>query len=143
MSTSTAKPWTCRTWQWCSSPPAQLARHWDKVRQAGEPKTSPAVDAYEKLLCAGREARIHILAGAQSYSAALGREQFSTLLLGRVTPPRTWNQAAPQVAPVPKASTHPGRFHTVQHSTAHPTQVLLMSETEAAAWAAATQTEEH
>ncbi|MFE1408581.1 hypothetical protein ACFW5D_34340 [Streptomyces sp. NPDC058770] len=58
-------------------------------------------------------------------------------------PPRTWNQAAPQVAPVPKASTHPGRFHTVQHSTAHPTQVLLMSETEAAAWAAATQTEEH
>lgn len=119
----------------------QLARHWDKVRQEGEPKTSPAVNAYEELLFAGREARIHILAGAQSYSAALGREQFSTVLLGRVTT-RTWSQAAPQVATVPKASTHPGRFHTVQRSTAHPTQVLLMSETEAAAWANATQTEE-
>jgi hypothetical protein len=63
------------------------------------------------------------------------------VLLGRVTT-RTWSQAAPQVATVPKTSTHPGRFHTVQRSTAHPTQVLLMSETEAAAWAAATQTEE-
>ncbi|MFD3533398.1 FtsK/SpoIIIE domain-containing protein [Streptomyces sp. NPDC058664] len=118
----------------------QLARHWDKIRQAGDPKRSPAVDAYEELLFAGREARIHILAGAQSYSAALGREQFSTVLLGRVTT-RTWSQAAPQVTTVPKASTHPGRFHTVQGSAAHPTQVLLMSETEAAAWAA-TKTEE-
>ncbi|MFK4070440.1 hypothetical protein [Streptomyces sp. NPDC029674] len=80
------------------------------------------------------------LAGAQSYSAALGREQFSTVLLGRVTT-RTWSQAAPQVATVPKTSTHPGRFHIVQGSTAHPTQVLLLSETEAAAWAAP-QTEE-
>ncbi|MFB7918141.1 hypothetical protein [Streptomyces sp. NPDC056061] len=61
------------------------------------------------------------------------------MLLGRVTT-RTWSQAAPQVATVPKGSTHPGRFHTVQRSTAHPTQVLLMSETEAAAWAAATKT---
>ncbi|OEJ21832.1 hypothetical protein AR457_41155 [Streptomyces agglomeratus] len=137
----------------------QLARHWDKIRQAGDPKTSPAVDAYEELLfagrearihilagaqsysAAGREARIHILAGAQSYSAALGREQFSTVLLGRVTT-RTWNQAAPQVATVPKARTHPGRFHTVQRSTAHPTQVLLMTNDEAAAWAASTKTEE-
>ncbi|MEU9189440.1 DUF87 domain-containing protein [Streptomyces sp. NPDC048484] len=119
----------------------QLARHWDKVRQAGEAKTSPAVDAYEELLFAGREARIHILAGAQSYSAALGREQFSTVLLGRVTT-RTWSQAAPQVATVPKASTHPGRFHTVQGVTAHPTQVLLMTEAEAADWLTATETEE-
>jgi energy-coupling factor transporter ATP-binding protein EcfA2 len=117
----------------------QLARHWDKVRQAGEPKASPAVNAYEELLYAGREARIHILVGAQSYSAALGRESFSTVLLGRVAP-RTWSQAAPQVATVPKTSTHRGRFHTVQDSTAHPTQVLLMSETEAVAWAAATNT---
>ncbi|MFD3666340.1 helicase HerA domain-containing protein [Streptomyces sp. NPDC058659] len=119
----------------------QLARHWEKVRQAGDPKTSPAVNAYEELLFAGREVRIHILAGAQRFSAALGREHFSTVLLGRVTA-RTWSQAAPQVATVPKGSTHPGRFHTVQRSTAHPTQVLLLSETEAAAWAAAPQPEE-
>ncbi|MCG7525157.1 DUF87 domain-containing protein [Streptomyces sp. OfavH-34-F] len=118
----------------------QLTRHWDKVRQPGDPKMSPAVDAYEELLFAGREIRIHFLVGAQSFSAALGREQFSTVLLGRVTT-RTWSQAAPQIATVPKGSTHPGRFHTVQRSTAHPTQVLLMSETEAAAWAASTKNE--
>ncbi|MGW2183973.1 hypothetical protein ACWCXX_39595 [Streptomyces sp. NPDC001732] len=96
----------------------QLARHWDKARQAGEPKTSLAVDAYEELLYAGREARIHILAGAQSYSAALGREQFSTLLLGRVTP-RTWNQAAPQVAPSPRPA--PTRAASTPCSTPPPT----------------------
>ncbi|MCX5207629.1 hypothetical protein OG897_40270 [Streptomyces sp. NBC_00237] len=119
----------------------QLARHWDKVRQAGEPKTSPAVAAYEEVLFAGREARIHILAGAQIYSAALGREQFSTVLLGRATT-RTWSTVAPQIATAPKASTLPGRFHAVQGSTAHPTQVLLLSETEAAAWATAPHLEQ-
>ncbi|MFE7466793.1 hypothetical protein ACFU6R_22190 [Streptomyces sp. NPDC057499] len=62
-------------------------------------------------------------------------------LLSRVTTP-TWGQAAPQIATVPKDSTHPGRFHTVQRSTAHPTQVLLTSETEAAAWATDMETEE-
>ncbi|MFF3129665.1 hypothetical protein ACFVRD_47600 [Streptomyces sp. NPDC057908] len=81
------------------------------------------------------------MAGDQNYSAALGREQFSTVLLGRVTT-RTWSQTAPQVATVPKSSTHPGRFHTVQHLTAQPTQVLLITDDEAAAWAAATETEE-
>ncbi|MFE9851445.1 hypothetical protein ACFYPN_22005 [Streptomyces sp. NPDC005576] len=111
----------------------QLARHWDNIRQAGEAKTSPAVDAYEEILFAGREARIHILAGAQNYRPRLGREQFSTVLLGRVTT-RTWSQAAPQVATVPKSSTRPGRFHNVQHSTAHPTQVLFMTDAEATAW---------
>lgn len=119
----------------------QLARHWDKVRQHGETMRSPAIDTYEELLfAAGREFRINFLVGAQNFSAALGREQFSTVLLGRVTT-RTWSRAAPHVATAPKASTHPGRFHTVQSSTAHPTQVLLMSETEAAAWAAATKNE--
>lgn len=85
----------------------QLAGHWEKIRQADETKTFPAVDAYEELLFAGREARIHLLVGAQSYSAALGREQFSAVLLGRVDT-RTWSHAAPQVATVPKASTLPG-----------------------------------
>ncbi|WP_327237449.1 DUF87 domain-containing protein [Streptomyces sp. NBC_01317] len=101
----------------------QLSRHWDKVRQAGKAKTSPAVDMYEELLFAGREARVHVLASAQGYSAALGREQFSTVLPGRVTT-RTWSQAGPQVDTVPKAGTHPGRCHTVQRSTAPPSRRL-------------------
>ncbi|MFF7365394.1 FtsK/SpoIIIE domain-containing protein [Streptomyces sp. NPDC008125] len=132
-------PWLTVVFESAGHTLRQLARHWAKVRQPGEAMTSPAVDAYEELLFTGRATRIHFLVGAPDYRPGLLREQFSTVLLGRVTT-RTWNQAAPQVTTVPKASTRPGRFHTVQGSTAHPTQVLLMSETEAAAWAAAPQT---
>ncbi|MEU6019356.1 hypothetical protein ABZ826_36800 [Streptomyces sp. NPDC047515] len=74
-------------------------------------------------------------------SAALGREQFSTVLLGRVTT-RAWSQAAPQIHPVPKNSTHRARLHTVQGLTAHPTQVLLMTDAEAAAGAVTAPAEE-
>ncbi|MFI5867422.1 hypothetical protein [Streptomyces sp. NPDC051546] len=94
----------------------ELARHWDKVQEEGAPKTSPAVDAYEELLFAGRAARIHVLAGAQSHSTALGREQFSTVILGRVTT-RGWSRLAPQIYPAPKSSPHPGRAHVVQGPT--------------------------
>ncbi|MEU4181536.1 hypothetical protein [Streptomyces sp. NPDC026589] len=66
----------------------KLARHRDTVRQAGEAKTSSTVNASEELLFAGREARIHVLADAQSYSAALGREQLSTVLQGASPPAR-------------------------------------------------------
>ncbi|MEH0517343.1 FtsK/SpoIIIE domain-containing protein [Streptomyces sp. B21-079] len=121
----------------------QLTRHWDKVRQANDPKTSPAVDALHELLFAGREARMHVLFGGQLDTTPLGamaREQFSTVVLGRVTT-RTWDRLAPQIHPAPKSSTRPGRVHVVQGATAHPAQVLLMTDTEAADWAAATAAE--
>lgn len=122
----------------------QLTRYWEKTRQANDPKTSSAVDALHELLFAGREARMHVLFGGQLDTTPLGamvREQFSTVVLGRVTT-RTWGRLAPQVHPAPKSSTHPGRVHVVQGATAHPTQVLLMTDTEAADWAAATAAEE-
>lgn len=52
------------------------------------------------------------------------------MILVRVTT-RGWAQLTPQIHPVPKSSRHPGRFHVVQGITAHPTQVLLMTDTEA------------
>lgn len=126
----------------------QLTRYWDKVRQANDPKTSPAVDALHELFFAGREVRMHVLFGGQLDATPLGvfaREQFSTVVLGRVTTvvlgrvtTRTWGRLAPQIHPAPKSSTRPGRVHVVQGTTAHPTQVLLMTDTEAADWAAAT-----
>ncbi|MFK0231116.1 hypothetical protein ACIQUL_35725 [Streptomyces sp. NPDC090303] len=121
----------------------QLTRYWDKVRQANDPKTSPAVDALNELLFAGRAARMHVLFGGQLDATPLGvfaREQFSTVVLGRATT-RTWSRLAPQIHPAPKSSPHPGRVHVVQGTTAHPTQVLLMTDTEAADWAAATAAE--
>ncbi|MFI5945524.1 hypothetical protein ACIBCB_35505 [Streptomyces uncialis] len=122
----------------------QLARHWNKVRQAGDPKTSPAIDAFHEALYAGRAARIHVLYGGHVDNTSLGapaREQFSTVVLGRVTS-RAWSRLAPHIHPAPKSSPLPGRVHVVQHSTARPVQALLMTEAEAAAWATATPAEE-
>ncbi|MEU3221489.1 hypothetical protein [Streptomyces sp. NPDC006971] len=120
----------------------QLTRRWEKARQATDPEISPAVDALHELLFAGREARMHVLFGGQLDTTPLGatvREQVSTVVLGRVTT-RTWGGLAPQLHPAPKSSTHPGRVHVVQDATAHPTQVLLMTDTEAADWASGGQT---
>ncbi|MFD9053260.1 hypothetical protein [Streptomyces zaomyceticus] len=118
----------------------QLTRYGERVSQANDPKTSPAVDALNELLFAGREARMHVLFGGQLDTTPLGvfaREQFSTVVLGRVTT-RTWSRLAPQIHPAPKSSTRPGRLHVVQGTTAHPIQVLLLTDAEATDWAAAT-----
>ncbi|WJY43178.1 FtsK/SpoIIIE domain-containing protein (plasmid) [Streptomyces sp. P9-2B-2] len=122
----------------------KLARYWATVREKGDPKTSPAVDALHELLFAGRQARMYVFFDGHAANTTLGREgreQFSTVVLGRVTT-RTWDQLAPQVDTTPKSNTHPGRVHVVQGFTVHPTQVLLMTDAEAAAWVTATAAEE-
>ncbi|WP_030592958.1 hypothetical protein [Streptomyces anulatus] len=121
----------------------QLARYWDTIREKGDPKTSPAVDALEYALYAGPQARIHILVSTQLAKGVLGagRENFSTKVLGRVTT-RTWQHLAPEIHPTPEPNTHPGHVHVVQGGNAHPTQALLLTDTEAADRVAATGTEE-
>ncbi|MGA5566783.1 hypothetical protein ACPCUV_37225 [Streptomyces platensis] len=96
------------------------------------------------MVVAGRQARIYVFFDGHAANTALGphgREQFSTVVLGRATT-RTWDLLAPQIDTTPKIRTHPGRVHVVQGFTAHPTQVLLMTDAEAAAWVAATAAEE-
>ncbi|MFF3420422.1 hypothetical protein ACFYW9_38045 [Streptomyces sp. NPDC002698] len=118
----------------------KLARPWDTVRQEDDPKTSPAVDALNELLFAGRQARIHVLFDGHPTADTLGpggHEQFHTVVLGRV-PTRTWNRHSPQTGPAPKGTTHPGRVHVVLGVTAYQTQVLFLTDTEAAEWVAAT-----
>lgn len=57
-----------------------------------------------------------------------GREQFDTVILGRV-PTRTWRRFAPAVHPAPQ---HRGRVHVVQGGgTVHQTQVLTLTDPEA------------
>jgi hypothetical protein len=58
-----------------------------------------------------------------------GREQFSTVILGRV-PTGTWRRFAPAAGPAPKDRRRPhrGRVHVVQHGdTVHQTQVLHLT----------------
>jgi hypothetical protein len=63
-------------------------------------------------------------------------EYFSALALGRVTGD-TCERLAPHIDTAADGETHPGRVHVVQCLAAHPTQVLLVTDAEAAAWVAA------
>lgn len=117
----------------------QLSRYWEKIRESGDPKVSPAVDALNEILYMGRQLRMHVLLVAQSATArALGgpevREQFSTRILARYSV-NAWRMLAPEVHPTPKSTKHPGRAQVVIGGSASETQVLFFTETEARQWA--------
>uniref|UniRef100_UPI002F916557 helicase HerA domain-containing protein n=1 Tax=Streptomyces longwoodensis TaxID=68231 RepID=UPI002F916557 len=117
----------------------QLARYWEKIREPGDPKVSPAVDALNEILYMGRQLRMHVLLVAQSATArALGgpevREQFSTRILARYSV-NAWRMLAPEVHPVPKSTKHPGRAQVVIGGSASETQVLFFTDAEAREWA--------
>ncbi|WP_331751554.1 pRL2-11 (plasmid) [Streptomyces globisporus] len=117
----------------------QLARYWEKIRESGDPKASPAVDALNEILYMGRQLRMHVLLVAQSATArALGgpevREQFSTRILARYSV-NAWRMLAPEVHPAPKSTKHAGRAQVVTGGSATETQVLFFTEAEAHEWA--------
>ncbi|MFF8955689.1 hypothetical protein [Streptomyces sp. NPDC014894] len=64
---------------------------------------------------------------------AAARDQFATVILVQVTAD-TWRRLAPVVGPAPKQSSHPGRFHVVQHSAVHETQAIVMTDAEVVDW---------
>ncbi|WJV51712.1 pRL2-11 [Streptomyces flavofungini] len=117
----------------------QLARYWEKIRESGDPKISPAIDALGEVLYMGRQVRMHVLLVAQSATVrALGgpeiREQFATRIMARYTM-NAWRMLAPEIHPAPKSTKHPGRAQVVVGSAAHETQVIFFTEAEARAWA--------
>ncbi|MFB6989692.1 hypothetical protein ACNPQN_42510 [Streptomyces sp. NPDC056297] len=113
----------------------QLARYWERIRESGDPKVSPAVDALNEILYMGRQLRMHVLLVAQSATArALGgpeaREQFATRILARYSA-NAWRMLAPEVHPAPKSTKHHGRAQVVSGGSARETQVLFFTEAEA------------
>ncbi|MGW5990313.1 hypothetical protein ACWFRT_21470 [Streptomyces anulatus] len=118
---------------------AQLKRYWSKIRESGDPKESPAIEALAQILFMGRQVRLHVLLVAQSATAqAVGgpamRENFSTRILVRYTL-NAWRMLVPEVSPIPMASEHPGRVQVVTRGRAQETQVLNLSNVEAREWA--------
>ncbi|MEW1724732.1 DUF87 domain-containing protein [Streptomyces sp. NPDC093109] len=118
---------------------AQLKRYWAKIRESGDPKTSPAIDALAEILFMGRQVRLHVLLVAQSATArAIGgpemRENFSTRILVRYTL-NAWRMLVPEVSPIPMPTEHPGRVQVVTRGRAQETQVLNLSNAEAREWA--------
>ncbi|AQW46678.1 pRL2-11 [Streptomyces violaceusniger] len=118
---------------------AQLKRYWERIRESGDPKVSPAVDALAEILFMGRAVRLHVLLVAQSATArAIGgpemRENFATRILVRYTL-NTWRMLVPEVSPAPAPTRHPGRVQVVLGGRAQETQVLNLSDAEAREWA--------
>ncbi|MFF7903785.1 helicase HerA domain-containing protein [Streptomyces sp. NPDC007920] len=118
---------------------AQLKRYWAKIRETGDPKMSPAVDALAEILFMGRQVRLHVLLVAQSATArAIGgpemRENFSTRILVRYTL-NAWRMLVPEVSPIPMPTERPGRVQVVTRGRAQETQVLNLSNAEAREWA--------
>lgn len=117
----------------------QLTRYWEKIKEKGDPKISPAVDGLAEILFMGRAVRMHVLLVAQSATArALGgpemRENFATRILARYTQ-NAWRMLVPEVQPAPKSTRHTGRSQVVLGGVAHETQVMFMTDAEARAWA--------
>lgn len=122
----------------------QLACYWEKTRESGDPKVSPAVDALNEILYMGRQLRMHVLLVAQSATArALGgpevREQFSTRILARYSV-NAWRMLAPEVHPAPKSTKHAGRAQVITGGSVTETQVLFFTEAEAHEWASTGET---
>ncbi|GAA0271456.1 hypothetical protein GCM10010302_06300 [Streptomyces polychromogenes] len=119
----------------------QLTRYWDSIKEKGEPKVSPAIDALAEILFMGRAVRLNVLLVAQSATArALGgpemRENLATRILARYTQ-NAWRMLVPEVHPAPKSTRHIGRAQVVLGGVAHGTQVMFMTDGEARAWAMA------
>ncbi|MFJ8676794.1 pRL2-11 [Streptomyces sp. NPDC093589] len=117
----------------------QLTRYWERIKEKGDPKVSPAVDALAEILFMGRAVRMHVLLVAQSATArALGgpemRENFATRILARYTQ-NAWRMLVPEVQPAPKSTRHIGRAQVVLGGQSHETQVMFMSDGEARSWA--------
>lgn len=118
---------------------SKLQKYWDTLREPGDPKRSPAVDAIGDLLFMGRQCKIHVVCVAQSATArALGgpemRECFATRILARYSL-NAWKMLVPEVWPAPKASRHAGRVQVVLAGETTETQVIFMTEQEARALA--------
>lgn len=117
----------------------QLARYWERTRESGDPKVSPAIDALNEILYMGRQVRMHVLLVAQSATArALGgpevREPFATRILARYSM-NAWRMLAPEIHPAPKSTKHVGRAQVVIGGSARETQVLFFTDAEAREWA--------
>ncbi|MFK0112585.1 hypothetical protein [Streptomyces sp. NPDC091217] len=114
----------------------RLARDWETVRQPGDPRVSPALTALTDVLFAGDMVRMNVFFNGDPTLSVLGlegREQFSTVVLGRV-PAGTWRRFAPAVGPAPKdrGGLNRGRVHVVQGGdTVRQTQVLTLTDPEA------------
>lgn len=96
----------------------RLKAHWRSIRGPGDPARSPAQDALDAVLFAGRQVRVNVLEIGQRLSAAAtgggdARENLAVRILGRYSP-SVWKLLAGEHA-MPPSSRTPGRIQVVDH----------------------------
>lgn len=120
-----------------------LKRYWEGRRATDRklPARSPALDAYENILCCGREFRVHMVSVAQLFTDhACGgdpaaRANYGIRILGRATR-KAWEMLAPECGPhFPHKSRTMGRMHMVLADKPTEVQVAFLSVREARALA--------
>lgn len=114
-----------------------LIRYWQTIRGQGEPKRSPALDSLDYLLCAGRQARVHVVSVAQYFTvqAAGGnpaaRENYGARVMARASR-NAWLMLAPEAGPpYPSPNKHRGRVYLVLSGEVTEVQAVFWSVAEA------------
>jgi hypothetical protein len=115
---------------------AQLKAYWESVREKGDPKLSPAIQAFRNIMFMGRSAKVNLFGVAQMLTANTtggpeSRENFGIRALARYTA-NNWKMLAPEVA-MPRKSSVRGRWQFVVAGEATETQVVLLTPAEARA----------
>jgi hypothetical protein len=117
-----------------------LAEHWQKIRVKGDPPRSPAMSALDHALCAGRQAKIHVISVAQLFTVRscggnpAARENYGPRLLARATV-NAWKMLAPECAPFPKIGNRRGRMALAFSGEVTVLQAVLWTVSEAREWA--------
>lgn len=115
----------------------KLAAYWAGIRsrEAGDPQKSPAIQAVQNLVNAGRSVKMNCVASAQRFDAAAAgggsvRASFQVRMLSRFDDgART--MLIPEIKPRPKSSNHLGRAILCVGGEATDVQALYMATYEA------------
>lgn len=113
-----------------------LKKYWEEIREKSDPKRSPAIDALDELLCAGRQAKMHVVSIAQLFTVQatggdpVARENYATRLMARATA-NAWKMLLPECAPFPKINRKRGRWYIGADGVATEFQVGFLSDEEA------------
>lgn len=117
-----------------------LAEYWQLTKPKGAPARSNAMRALDHMLCAGRQAKMHVVSVAQLFTVQASggnpaaRENYGPRILARATN-NAWKMLAPECAPFPKSSKRRGRMHLAFSGEITEFQSAFWSIGEARTWA--------
>jgi hypothetical protein len=113
-----------------------LKDYWELIKPQGEKGKSPALQAYDNVLYAGRAVKMNIISIAQMFTVAAcggnpaARENYGLRILARASK-QAWDMLAPEITTRPRKTRKRGRMHMVVDGEAITVQVPFVSIDEA------------